>query len=112
MVSTSLNSCGCNMTTLEWCQVKLACFLLLAATFLIFITTCDAQRDPKPEDATAAVQHAFEKHNIVILGEIHGNKQEYEWLRSLIATPEFADEVDDIVMNSATRSIRNRWTVT
>ncbi len=32
------------------------------------------------------------------VGEIHGNKQEYEWLRSLIATREFADRVDDIVM--------------
>ena len=86
------------MTTLEWCNVKLACFLLFAATFLVLIPTCSAQLDPKPEDATAAVLHEFEKHNIVIFGEIHGNMQEYEWLRSLIATPEFADRVDDIVM--------------
>jgi hypothetical protein len=33
-----------------------------------------------------------------MFGETHGNKQEYEWLRSLIAMPEFADQVDDIVM--------------
>jgi hypothetical protein len=33
-----------------------------------------------------------------MFGEIHGNKQEYEWLRSLVTTPEFADRVDDIVM--------------
>jgi hypothetical protein len=51
-----------------------------------------------PEDATLAVLHAFETHDVVIFGEIHGNKQEYEWLRSLVATPEFADRVDDIVM--------------
>jgi hypothetical protein len=44
------------------------------------------------------VQRVFETHDIVLLGEIHGNKQEYEWLRSLVATPEFADSVDDIVM--------------
>jgi len=29
---------------------------------------------------------------------MHGNKQEYEWLRSLVGTPEFADRVDDVVM--------------
>jgi hypothetical protein len=33
-----------------------------------------------------------------MLGEIHNNKQEYEWLQSLVANPEFADRVDDIVM--------------
>lgn len=41
---------------------------------------------------------AFETHNIVMIGEMHGNKQKYEWLRSLVGTPEFADRVDDIVM--------------
>jgi len=34
----------------------------------------------------------------VMIGETHSNKQEYEWLRSLVGTPEFADRVDDIVM--------------
>ena len=57
-----------------------------------------AQRVPKTEDATAAVLHAFETHDTVIFGEVHGNKQEYEWFQSLVATPEFADKVDDIVM--------------
>jgi hypothetical protein len=33
-----------------------------------------------------------------MLGEIHWNKQEYRWLDSLVANPEFADEVDDIVV--------------
>ena len=33
-----------------------------------------------------------------MLGEIHNNKQEYEWLRSLVSNPEFADRVDDVVM--------------
>ena len=33
-----------------------------------------------------------------MIGETHSNKQEYEWLRSLVGTPEFADRVDDIVM--------------
>jgi hypothetical protein len=33
-----------------------------------------------------------------MLGEIHSNKQEYEWLDALVANPQFADRVDDIVM--------------
>jgi hypothetical protein len=57
-----------------------------------------AQGDPKLENANTAVLRAFEAHDIVLFGEIHGNKQEYEWLRSLVASPEFADQVDDIVM--------------
>jgi len=44
------------------------------------------------------VCHQVETHNIVTIGEIHGNKQEYEWLRSPVGTPDFADRVDDVVM--------------
>jgi len=33
-----------------------------------------------------------------MFGEAHGCKQEYEWLRDLVRTPEFADRVDDIVV--------------
>lgn len=33
-----------------------------------------------PEDATAAMINAILKHQIVLFGEAHGNKQEYEWL--------------------------------
>jgi len=54
--------------------------------------------EPKPQDATRATIDAFHTHNIVMFGETHGNKQEHEWLRSLISTPEFEDRVDDIVV--------------
>lgn len=77
--------------------MRFSCVFLFAASLLIR-STCLAQLDPKPEDATVALLQAFETHDIVIFGEIHGNKQEYDWLRSLVATPEFADRVDDIVM--------------
>ena len=70
----------------------------LLFSLLILGSICTAQREPKKEDATAAVLHAFETHDIVMFGEMHANKQEYEWLRSLVATPEFADRVDDVVM--------------
>jgi hypothetical protein len=72
-------------------------YVQLFATTL-FMLSCTAQGTPKPEDATAAVLRSFQTHDIVMFAETHGNKQEYEWLRSLVATPEFADRVDDIVM--------------
>src|SRR5690349_5291659 len=73
---------------------------LLFFSLLIVGSICTAQREPKTEDATAAVLHAFETYDIVMFGEMHANQQEYEWLRSLVATPEFADRVDDIVMET------------
>lgn len=71
-----------------------------ATVSLAFSSVCSAQSNPKVENATVAVVRAFETHDIVMLGEIHGNKQEYEWLRALIANPEFADRVDDIVVET------------
>ena len=62
-------------------------------------TLCVAQvRQPDPQPATTAVLRAFDTHNIVMFGEYHGCKQEHEWLRELAGTPEFADRVDDIVV--------------
>jgi len=57
-----------------------------------------AQSEPTVTNATTAVLAAFRSHDVVMLGEMHGNKQEYDWLRDLVANPEFADTVDDIVV--------------
>jgi hypothetical protein len=70
----------------------------LSALLLAMASLCPAQADPSPKNASAVVLQAFETHDIVMLGEIHNNKQEYEWLDSLVSNPEFADRVDDIVM--------------
>ena len=69
--------------------------------------------EPKPLDATHAVIDAFATHNIVMIGEIHGNKQLHDWLRQLVSTPAFDDRVDDIVVefgNSLYRAVE--WTAT
>ncbi len=52
----------------------------------------------EPLDATQAMIQAISVHQIVMFGETHGNKQEYEWLCKLVKTPAFADRVDDIVV--------------
>jgi hypothetical protein len=73
-------------------------FLAVLVLALAHSAICGAKDDPMPENATLAVLRAFETHDIVLIGEIHSNKQEYDWYRSLVATPEFADRVDDIVL--------------
>jgi len=50
------------------------------------------------EDATLAMIQAISSHQIVMFGETHGNKQEYEWLCRLVKTPAFADRIDDVVV--------------
>jgi hypothetical protein len=69
----------------------------LSAVLFLLVSLCAAQANPTPKNATAAVLQAFETHDVVMLGEIHDNKQEYQWLDSLVANPEFADRVDDVV---------------
>jgi hypothetical protein len=74
-------------------------YVIPFATILIILSSvCGGQSSAQPENATTAVLRAFDSHDLVMLGEIHGNKQEYEWLRSLVATSQFAERVDDIVM--------------
>jgi hypothetical protein len=53
---------------------------------------------PRPEDASQAMAHLFQTHDIVLFGEVHGSKQEYAWLCQLVNSPEFDDRVDDIVV--------------
>jgi hypothetical protein len=71
---------------------------MLSALLFAMASLCAAQKDPIPQNASAVVLQAFETHDIVMLGEIHNNKQEYAWLDSLVSNPEFADRVDDVVM--------------
>ncbi|WP_035357380.1 hypothetical protein [Edaphobacter aggregans] len=85
---------------------------LIFVVLLMASIACGAQTEPAPINATPAVLKAFRSHDIVMLGEIHGNNQEYQWLRSLVTSPEFADRVDDIVMefgNSLYQQVVDRY---
>lgn len=73
---------------------ELSVFLLLLSA----IARAQTKLEPQPEPATVAMIDLFRTHQIVMFGETHGNKQEYEWLCNLVKTPEFADRVDDIVV--------------
>lgn len=72
--------------------------LRVGFAFLAFLPSWGQPAGERPQNATDAVIHAFDTHNIVMFGESHGCKQEYEWLRGLVGRTGFADRVDDIVV--------------
>jgi hypothetical protein len=49
-------------------------------------------------EPAAAIIEAFRTHDIVALGDAHGNVQSQEFVRRLVQHPGFADVVDDIVV--------------
>jgi len=53
---------------------------------------------PIAQDPVQAIIRLFDTYRIVMLGEIHECRQEHDLLRKLIATPGFAERVNDIVM--------------
>ncbi len=75
--------------------IKTLCLVILSVGF-----ACAAPQtgNATPEDANAAIIQAFDTHSIVMFGEVHANKQEYDFLRALVSSPQFAEKVDDIVL--------------
>lgn len=78
--------------------MKMTAGLYKLVVVLTVTAACVAQAEPALKPATSGLLDAFRSHDIVMLAESHGNKQEYDWLRSLVGNPGFADQVDDIVM--------------
>jgi hypothetical protein len=50
------------------------------------------------QDPIKGILKLFETYRIVMFGEIHACRQEYDLLQKLVSAPEFADRVNDIVM--------------
>jgi hypothetical protein len=72
--------------------------LFLVCLFPALLFLIGASDENQPQDASRGILQAFDAHSIVMFGEAHENKQEYEFLRTLVASPKFADKVDDIVV--------------
>jgi hypothetical protein len=70
----------------------------LLITLLAAFCAPRAQEQPKPEAAMDAIIKAFDSHSVVMLGELHGNRQQYELLRGLVFSQHFADRVNDLVL--------------
>ncbi|MEP7111214.1 MAG: hypothetical protein ABI760_24675 [Ferruginibacter sp.] len=81
-------------------------FATIAVLVIYFLPACN-----KHDNTNSGIQEiikAFDKHQVVALGEIHGWKEESEFIFSLIKYPSFAEKVNDIVVecgNSKYQSI-------
>lgn len=87
-------------------------FVCLAILLPALLLTVDANHQTQPRDASRAIIQAFDTHAIVMFGEVHENKQEYEFLRALVTARRFVGTVDDIVVefgNSLYQEIVDRY---
>lgn len=88
-------------------KLRLVLTGLLLAPF-----AASGQVQPRTEGAVSAIIRAFDTHSIVMLGDLHGNRQEYELLRELVRSQDFADQVDDLVLeygNALYRGVVDRY---
>ncbi len=69
-------------------------------------------QSPAPTDPVKGIIQLFDTYRVVMFGEIHECRQEYELLRQLVAAPGFAERVDDIVVefgNARYQSVVDRY---
>jgi hypothetical protein len=72
--------------------------LRLPCALAALLAPFPASPQVQPVDAAPAIIQAIDSHSIVMFGEAHEYKQEYEFLRTLVSAPEFRAKVDDIVV--------------
>jgi len=75
--------------------MKVRYFLIALA---LGLSGARGQEQSKAEVAKSAIIEAFNSHSIVMLGELHANKQEYELLKGLVTSQDFVEKVDDLVL--------------
>jgi hypothetical protein len=80
--------------------------------WLVAIVSCLGCRTPRPVSnpvsnpagvavpGTQAILDAFRTHPLVLLGESHRSAETHAFLRALVGHPDFANAVDDIVIES------------
>jgi uncharacterized iron-regulated protein len=68
--------------------------------------------EPTPEPAVPAILEAFDKYEVVGMGEAHGDKDQDDFILSLIRNPSFLEKVNDIAVecgNSLYQPILDRY---
>src|SRR5258708_4822250 len=73
---------------------------------LVSLRICGAET-PKPQDPVNGIVKLFDTYRIVMLGEIHECRQQYDLLRQLVAAPGFAERVNDIVVEFGNARYQN-----
>ena len=83
------------------------------ATWLLLICVLGRAQIAAPQDPVQAIVGLFGTYRIVMLGEIHECRQEYDLLHHLIANPGFTARVNDIVVefgNAKYQQLVDRYT--
>ena len=65
---------------------------------LLFLCSLSRAQDPAPQDPVRGIVKLFDTYRIVMLGEIHECRQQYDLLGKLIADPGFSERVNEIVV--------------
>lgn len=76
---------------------------------LILIALCPMA---EAQDPVQGIVKLFETYRIVMFGEMHGSRQQYDRLQRLVADPGFATHVNDIVMeygNARFQGVMDRY---
>jgi len=82
--------------------------LKFVITVLVISLLTGCNKHDNTNSAIQEIMKAFDKHQVVALGESHGWKEESEFIFSLIKYPSFVEKVNDIVVecgNSKFQSI-------
>ena len=79
-------------------QMKVHRVQTLSALLFGLASLCLAQAGPIPQERDGRCPTGIQDARHRDVGRNPQQKQEYEWLDSLVANPEFADQVDDVVM--------------
>ena len=83
------------------CQTALLLFVCLVGSWRICAQT------PAPNDPVDGIVKLFDTYRIVMLGEIHECRQQYELIDKLVAVPGFAERVNDIVVEFGNARYQN-----
>lgn len=78
----------------------MSCFFgkVLLCTAIVLGALPGAAQEPLPKNPIGAINDAFLSHQLVMLGDMHGNVQEHRLLIGLIQSPGFSQLVNDIVL--------------
>lgn len=94
-------------------KVLFIIILLVVSTIIPADISGQSRLDnPKPTEAVEALINAFDRYPLVALGEVHWSQTEHELVYSLIKHPDFANKVNDIVVefgNALYQPIMDRY---
>jgi hypothetical protein len=92
--------------------LNLSLVLLSVSLFHPPLQLYAATGDPEPQDAVQAVLAAFDRYDLVALGEAHRNQNVHDFALALIRSADFPRKVNDIVVefgNGRYQSVMDRY---